>query len=37
MIPWWIAVLTLIVGEVFGVIVMRFCTMNDELKSKYIK
>ena len=39
MIPWWVAVVALVIGEVFGVLALRLCTMNEpeEHKSKYIR
>lgn len=37
MIPWWVAVVALIVGEVVGIVIPRFCAMNDPEKHKYIK
>ncbi len=38
MIPWWVAVVALIVGEFFGVATIRFCSMNEpEKHNKYIK
>lgn len=35
MIPWWVALLAFIAGEIAGVIAFRFLTMNE--KHKYIK
>lgn len=37
MIPWWVALLAFIAGEIIGVVVLRFCTMNEQNPSKYIK
>ena len=37
MIPWWWAVIALLVGEIIGVVVLRFCTVNERNPSKYIK
>lgn len=36
MIPWWTALIALVVGEIIGVVVLRFLTMNEK-PSKYIK
>lgn len=36
MIPWWVALLAFIAGEIAGVVILRFCTMNEP-ESKYIK
>lgn len=38
MIPWWTSLIALVVGEIIGVVVLRFLTMNDQKHdSKYIK
>lgn len=37
MIPWWVALLAFIAGEISGVVVLRFCTMNEREEHKYIK
>lgn len=35
MIPWWVAVVALIAGEIIGVVAVGFCSTNE--KHKYIK
>lgn len=37
MIPWYWALIALVVGEIIGVVVLRFLTMNEKPYSKYIK
>lgn len=36
MIPWWVALIALIVGEAVGVVAVRFCSMNEP-EHKYIR
>ena len=36
MIPWWWALIALIVGEIFGIVIVRNCSENEP-KSKYIR
>lgn len=37
MIPWWWVLIAFIGGEIAGIVIFRFLTMNDEPKSKYIR
>ena len=38
MIPWWWTIISLVVGEIFGIAVVAFCTANEPKKKyKYIK
>lgn len=37
MILWWTSLIALVVGEIVGVSILRFLTMNEPKKHKYIK
>lgn len=38
MIPWWWTIISLIIGEIAGVVIVAFCSANEpKQKSKYIK
>lgn len=41
MIPWWWTIISLIIGEIAGIVIVTFCSANEPKqpvqKSKYIK